>query len=42
MLIYTKSNRTTKNIPPKAVIFSDFISDYREKMDININENKRR
>ena len=24
MLIYTKSNRTTTNIPPKAVIFSDF------------------
>jgi len=24
LLIYTKSNRTTKNIPPKAVIFSDF------------------
>ena len=25
MLIYTKSNRTTKNIPPKALIFSDFM-----------------
>ena len=24
LLIYTKSNRTTNNIPPKAVIFSDF------------------
>jgi len=25
LLIHTKSNRITKNIPPKGVIFSDFM-----------------